>query len=133
MNRYKQTTSGLALAVGLTALAGCSGNTALVGRDSLPARASASQPVRNEIVGTVQRVDTGSSEIHLRASPGHPGMVTYSAETRVMHLGRAYPVSHLRSGDIVSMQMEKPDSRGNPHTHRISVQESSGDWTQRQN
>jgi len=130
MNLFKHATSGLALATALTALAGCSGNTALVGRDSLPARAS--QPVQNEIVGTVQRVDTGSSEIHLRASPGHPGMVTYSAETRVIYLGRVYPVSQLRFGDIVAMQMEQ-DSRGNPHTHVIRVQKSTGDWAQRQN
>ena len=131
MNLANRTALGVSVALALTAIAGCSANTALVGRDSLPARAS--HPIQNEIVATVQRVDTGSNEIHLRASPGHPGMVTYSAETRVTHLGRAYPVSQLRSGDIVSMQMEKPDSRGNPHTHRISVQESSGDWTQRQN
>lgn len=133
MNLFKHATSGLGLAVALTALAGCSGNTALVGRDSLPARSSASQPVQNEIVGTVQRVDMGANEIHLRSSPGHPGMVTYSAETRVMYLGRSYPVSQLRSGDIVSMRMEQQDSRGNPHTHRISVQESTGDWSQRRN
>jgi hypothetical protein len=130
MNLFNQAASGLALAVALTALAGCSGNTALIGRESLPGRAS--QPVRSEIVGTVERVDTGSNEIHLRPSPGHPGMVTYSAETRVMYLGRVYPVSQLRVGDIVAMQMEK-DSRGNPHTHMIRLQESTGDWTQRNN
>jgi hypothetical protein len=61
---------------------------------------------------------------------GHPGMVTYSAETRVMYLGRVYPVSQLRIGDIVAMQMGQ-DSRGNPHTHMISLQKSSGDWAQR--
>ena len=60
--------SGAAVGVALTALAGCSGNTALIGRDSLPARAS--QPVQNEISGTVERVDTGTNEIHLRPSPG---------------------------------------------------------------
>ncbi len=130
MNLFNQAASGLALAVALTALAGCSGNTALVGRESLPGRAS--QPVRSEIVRTVERVDTGSNEIHLRPSPGHPGMVTYSAETRVMYLGRVYPVSQLRVGDIVAMQMEK-DSRGNPHTHMIRLQESTGDWAQRNN
>ena len=130
MNLFNHAASGLALAVALTALAGCSGNTALVGRENLPGRAS--QPVRSEIVRTVERVDTGSNEIHLRPSPGHPGMVTYSAETRVMYLGRAYPVSQLRFGDIVAMQMEK-DSRGNPHTHMIRLQESSGDWAQRHN
>ena len=128
MNLINRGASGLALAVALTALAGCTGNTALVGRESLPGRAS--QPVRSEIVGTVERVDTGSNEIHLRPSPGHPGMVTYSAETRVMYLGRVYPVSQLRFGDIVAMQMDK-DSRGHPHTHMIRLQESTGDWAQR--
>ena len=129
MPLFIHTASGLALAVALTVLAGCAGNTALVGRESLPVRAS--QP-HNEIVGTVQRVDTGANEIHLRPSPGHPGMVTYSAETRVMYLGRIYPVSQLRFGDIVSMQMER-DSRGNPHTHMIRLQKSTGDWAQRHN
>jgi hypothetical protein len=59
-------------------------------------------------------------------------MVTYSAETRVMHLGRVYPVSQLRVGDIVAMQMEK-DPRGNPHTHVIRLEKSTGDWAQRSN
>ena len=128
MNVINRGASGLALAVALTALAGCTGNTALVGRESLPGRAS--QPAQREIVRTVERVDTGSNEIHLQPSPGHPGMITYSAETRVMYLGRAYPVSQLRFGDIVAMQMDK-DSRGNPHTHMIRLQESTGDWAQR--
>jgi hypothetical protein len=128
MNLINYAASGLALVVALTALAGCSGNTALVGRESLPGRAN--QGVQRETVRTVERVDTGSNQIHLRPSAGHPGMVTYSAETRVMYLGRVYPVSQLRIGDIVAMQMEK-DSRGNPHTHMIRLQKSSGDWAQR--
>lgn len=130
MNLFNHAASGLSLTVALTALAGCSGNTALVGRETLPGRAS--QPAQSEIVGTVERVDTGSNEIHLRPSPGHPGMVTYSAETRVMYLGRVYPVSQLRVGDIVALQMEK-DPRGNPHTHMIRLEKSTGDWAQRQN
>jgi hypothetical protein len=130
MNLFNKSASGLFLAVGLVALAGCSGNTALVGRNNLPARAA--QPARSEIVGTVERVDTGSNEIYLRPSQGHPGMVTYSAETRVAYLGGQYPVSQLRFGDVVAIQMEK-DSHGNPHTHMIRLQESSGEWAQRQN
>ena len=130
MNLFNHAASGLGLAVALTALAGCSGNVALVGRENLPARAS--QPVRSEIVRTVERVDTGANEIHLRPSSGHPGMVTYSAETRVMYLGRDYPVSQLRSGDIVAMQMEK-DSHGNAHTHMIRLQESTRVWAQGRN
>ena len=129
MNLFNHVASGLALAGALT-LAGCSGNTALVGRESLPGRAS--QPVQSEIVRTVERVDTRSNEIHLRPSAGQPGMVSYSAETRVMYLGRVYPVSQLGFGDIVAMQMEK-DSRGNSHTHMIRLQESTRDWAQRRN
>jgi len=122
---------GLTLAVALTALPACGTNTALVGRDTLPAH-SASQPARSEVVGTVERVDTRSSEIYLRPSPGHPGMVSYSAETRVMYLGRVYPVSQLRLGDVVAMQMDK-DASGNPHTHVIRLEKSTGDWAQRNN
>jgi len=123
----------LAFAVGLALVTsvGCSDhNVSLVGRDTLPARAS--KTVRNEIVGTVARLDPASNEIHLRASPGHPGMVTYSAETRVMYLGRVFPVSQLRLGDVVAMQLEQ-DARGNPHTHTIRVEKSSGDWALRNN
>jgi hypothetical protein len=130
MNLLNHAASGLAQAAALTTVAGCSGNPELIGRETLPGRAS--QPAQSEIVGTVEWVDTGSNEAHLRPTPGHPGMVTYSAETGVTYLGRAYPVNQLRFGDIVAMQMEK-DSRGNPHTHMIRPQESSGDWAQRHN
>jgi len=132
MNYFNPAASGLVLAVALTALAGCGGtNTALVGRDALPARESR-QAVQNDIVRTVERVDSGFSEIYLRPSPGHPGMVTYSAETRVMYLGRVYPVSQLQSGDVIAMRMEK-DARGHPHTHAIDLQTSSRDWVQSRN
>jgi hypothetical protein len=111
-------------------LAGCSGNTALVGRETLPGRAD--QPLQNETVRMVERVDMGSNEIHPRPSQGHPEMVTYSAETRVMYLGRVYPVTQLRFGDIVAIQTEK-DSLGNPYTHMIRLPKSAGDWAQRHN
>jgi len=120
-----------ALGLAMVASVGCSDhNVSLVGRDTLAPRAS--KTVRNEMVGTVARVDAGSNEIHLRASPGHPGMVTYSTETRVTYLGRAYPVSQLRLGDVVAMQMDQ-DARGNPHTHAIRLEKSTGDWALRNN
>jgi len=105
-------------------------NFALVGRDTLPARAT--QPVPDELVATVERVTTASSEIFLRPISGRSRVVTYSAETRVIFRGREYPVSRLESGDVVAMQLGK-DPRGNPHTHLIRVQESAGDWAQRHN
>ena len=120
-----------ALGLAMVANVGCSDhNVSLVGRDTLPAMAS--KTVRNEMVGTVARVDAGSNEIHLRASPGHPGMVTYSTETRVTYLGRAHPVSQLRLGDVVAMQLDL-DARGNPHTHVIRLEKSTGDWALRNN
>lgn len=128
MNLINRAASGLTIVFALSLGAGCSGNTALIGRDALPARPS--QPVQNELVATVDRLDTGSGEIHLRPNNGRREMVTYSAETRVMFRGREYPVSQLQSGDIVAMQLVK-DSRGNPHTHLIRVQQSSRDWAQR--
>jgi hypothetical protein len=116
---------GLAL---LTIIAGCGGNTALVGRDTLPARAT--QPVPDEIVATVERVDTWSREIHLRLKRGGSAVVAYGDETHVMYRGREYPVSRFEIGDIVAMQLEK-DSRGKFHTDLIRVQERSNDRPQR--
>ena len=131
MNQSNRAVMVFALGLALVASVGCSDhNVSLVGRDTLPARAS--KTVRNEMVGTVARVDGASNEIHLRATPGHPGMVTYSAETRVTYLGRLYPVSQLRLGDVVAMQLVQ-DARGNPHTHAIRLEKSSGDWALRNN
>jgi len=52
---------------------------------------------------------------------------------------KAQGVSFLRlleipskPGDVVAMQTEK-DSRGNPHTHTIRLQQSTGDWAERRN
>jgi hypothetical protein len=131
MNQSNRAVMVFALGLAIVASVGCSDhNVSLVGRDTLPARAS--KTVRNEMVGTVARVDAASNEIHLRASPGHPGMVTYSTETRVMYLGRVYPVSQLRLGDVVAMQLDQ-DARGNPHTHAIRLEKSTEDWALRNN
>ena len=122
----------LILAGALTTVAGCGGtNTALVGRETLPGRATR-QAVQSDTLRTVERVDSTTKEIHLRASPGHPGIVTFSAETRVMYLGRVYPVNQLQSGDVIAMQVEK-DARGDAHTHVINLQKSSRDWAQSRN
>jgi len=131
MHSFNHAASGFVLASAIAALAGCGGNNiALVGRE--PLTAWASQPVLSEIVGTVERLDTRFNEIYLRPNPAHPGMVTYSAETRVIYLGRVYPVSQLQSGDIIAMRMAM-DARGNPHTHAIELQASSRDWAQSRN
>jgi hypothetical protein len=104
MNLIKRAVPGLTLALALTVSASCSDhNIALVGRDTLPSRAG--QPIPDEFVATVERVNTSSSEIHFRPSSGGPRIVTYSAETRVMFRGREYPVTQLETGDVVAVQL----------------------------
>jgi hypothetical protein len=109
----------------LTVIAGCSDNNiALVGRETLTGR-----EVPDEIVATVERLDASSSEIHLRGMDRRSRVVGYSADTQVVYRGREYPVTQLAVGDIVAMQL-KQDSRGNPYTDLIRVQESVRDRNQ---
>src|SRR5919197_6298039 len=102
MNRSNRAASCFGLGLALTIIAGCGGNTALVGRDTLPARST--QPLPDEIVATVERVDTWSREIHLRPKGGGSVVVAYGDKTRVIYGGREYPVTQLAIGDIVAMQ-----------------------------
>ena len=130
MNLINRGAFSLVLLVALT-VAGCSDNNfALIGRDTLPDRAS--QSVQDEIVATVERVDTGFREINLRPNDGRTRVVGYSTDARVMYRGREYPVSQLQSGDVVVMQLRQ-DSRGNSYTDLIRVQESNRDWAQGRN
>jgi hypothetical protein len=77
----KRAVSGLTLALALTVSASCSDhNSALVGRDALPARAG--QPIPDEFVATVEPVNISSNEIHFRPSSGGPRVVTYSTENK---------------------------------------------------
>jgi hypothetical protein len=128
MTRINGAAWGLTLALALTAIAGCSDNNfALVGRGALPDRAS--QPVPDEIVAELERLDTSSREIHLRPNNSRTRVVGYTADARVFFRGREYPVAQLEAGDIVAMQL-KQDSRGNSYTDLIRVQESIRDRDQ---
>jgi hypothetical protein len=122
MNPINRAASGFALVFALTVFAGCSDNNiALVGRDTLPGRET--QPVPDEIVATVERLDTSSREIHLRATDSRTRVVGYTADAQVVYRGREYPVTQLEAGDVVAMQL-KQDSRGNSYTDLIRVQEN---------
>jgi hypothetical protein len=125
MNPITRAASGFALIFALTVIAGCGDNNfALVGRDTLPDRTS--QPLDDEIVATVERLDTGSREMTLRPNDGRTRVVGYSTDARVMYRGREYPVSQLQVGDVVVMQL-KQDSLGNSYTDLIRVQENIRD------
>jgi hypothetical protein len=121
MNVINRAASCLALALALTASAGCEG-IALVGRPTL-------ELGQDEFVAEVERLDTSSREIHLRPNNSRTRVVGYSADARVAYRGREYPVTQLEAGDIVAMQL-KQDSRGNSYTDLIRVQESIRDRDQ---
>ena len=128
MTRINRAASGFALIFALTAIAGCSDNNfALVGRETLADRTS--QAVPDEIVATVEQVNTASREIHVRPNDGRTRVVGYTADARAVFRGREYPVSHLEAGDIVAMQL-KQDFRGGSYTDLILVQESIRDRDQ---
>jgi hypothetical protein len=125
MTCITRASAGFALVFALTVSAGCSDNNiALVGRDTLPGRETL--PVPDEIVATVERLDTSSSEIHLRGTDSRSRVVGYTADARVVFRGREYPVTQLEAGDVVAMQL-KQDSRGNSYTDLIRIQENIRD------
>lgn len=128
MNPFNRAVFCAGLGLALTISAGCSeSNFALVGRETLPV--SATQAVPDEFVATVERVNTGSREISLRANDGRTRTVGYSTDARVLYRGREYPVTQLEAGDIVAMQLRQ-DSRGTPYADLIRVQESIQDRNQ---
>jgi hypothetical protein len=109
----------------LTIIAACGDNNiALIGRETLTGR-----EVPDEIVGTVERLDTSSRELHLRGMDRRSRVVSYSEDTPVMYRGREYPVTQLAAGDIVALQL-KQDARGNSYTDLIRVQETNRRWSQ---
>lgn len=122
MNPINRAAAGFTLGLVLTVGVGCSDNIALVGRPTL-------QLDQEEIFAEIDRVDTGSRQLHLRPDNSRDRVVGYSADARVLYRGREYSISQLESGDMVSMQL-KQDSRGNFSTDLIRVQESIQDRNQ---
>jgi len=128
MNLINRGAAPLVFFAALTISAGCSdSNFALIGRETLPNTSSLA--VENEIVATVERLDTGSREIIVRPKDGRTTVVGYSPDARAMYRGREYPVNRLEVGDIVAMQLRQ-DSRGNSYADLIRVQESIRDRNQ---
>jgi hypothetical protein len=119
MNRLTRTAFGFALALSLTAAAGCADNIALIGRPTL-------QLDQEEIFAEIERVDTSSRLLHLRTEDNRDRVISYSSNARVLYHGRDYSIAQLERGDQVSMQLQQ-DGRGSSYTNLIRVQESSQD------
>jgi len=105
-----------ALALALLVSAGCE-SVALVGRDALPREPA-------EVVAEVERLDTRLSEVHLRPNSGPTRVVGYNSGTRVLHAGRDYPVTYLRSGDIVAMHLQQ-DPRGRFYVDLLNIRQGN--------
>ncbi|HWO40997.1 MAG TPA: hypothetical protein VNO43_04260 [Candidatus Eisenbacteria bacterium] len=60
---------------------------------------------RDEVVGTVQRIDERRREIELRTPEGRTVAVKYDANTRVVDRGRETGVEQLAYGDLVAIRL----------------------------
>lgn len=84
---------------------------------------------RQQIYGTVQDVDERRREIRVRENDGRTTVVRYDSGTRITDGSRDMRPESLRSGDQVSIRLDR-DSRGEQYAESIRVEErrSSGWW-----
>jgi hypothetical protein len=84
---------------------GCE-SVALIGRRDIGAVERA--VARDEIVGTVERVDGWDNELHVRSADGLMNIIKYDEHTRVLGRGdRELRPEILRPGDHVRVQMDE--------------------------
>lgn len=107
-----------ALVLPLTIAAlGCE-SVALVGREDIDRRDVSRRDrvfrdrdlARDEIIGTVERVDRRDREIHLRTTEARSATVRYDSRTVVISRDRELAVEELRSGDLVLVQVRRDRS-----------------------
>jgi hypothetical protein len=75
---------------------------------------------RDEIVGTVQRVDRDRREIQLRTTDGQLTWIKYEPSTRVYHRDGDLRVDELRYGDLVRVEVSR-DNRGERYAELIRM------------
>ena len=75
---------------------------------------------RDELVGTVQRVDENRREIQLRTTEGRMTVIKYEPATLVYSRDREVPVNSLRPGDLVLVQFNR-NARGEQYADVIRV------------
>ena len=96
---------------------GCMENIALIGRPTI-------EEGQDDVVGEVERVDLSGRRIYLRSDKSDRRSVALSADAQVLQRGRDYPITRLKPGDVVAMQIKR-DSRGEPYADLLRIQESS--------
>jgi hypothetical protein len=78
---------------------------------------------RDEVVGTVQRVDTDRQELQLRTADGDTMRIRYDISTRVAYRDREMRINDLRTGDLV--RVELTSDRGERYAQFIRMGDRS--------
>lgn len=85
---------------------------------------------RDEVVGTIQRVDERNRIIQLRTTEGRVTDIKYDSSTRVYSRDQEMQVESLRRGDLILVQVEK-DSRGEQYAGLIRMNDRQDFGTRR--
>jgi hypothetical protein len=75
---------------------------------------------RDEVVGTVERIDTARREIHLRTTEARMVTIKYDADLPVRSRERDFRVDSLRRGDLILVQVSR-NSRGERYADLIRL------------
>lgn len=106
----------LTLGTLVVGVSGCMENIALIGRPTI-------EEGQSDVVGEVERVDLSERRIYLRPNESDRRVVALSTDAQVLYRGREYPVTRLKPGDVVAMQVKR-DPRGESYADLIRIQEN---------
>ncbi|MGH7824237.1 MAG: hypothetical protein ACREQ7_03550 [Candidatus Binatia bacterium] len=81
---------------------------------------------RDEVVGTVERIDDRRNEIHLRTTGGRTMVIQYDPDTNVSNRGRELRVRDLRRGDQILVRLDR-NSRGEQYAELIRMNDRNSD------
>jgi hypothetical protein len=106
----------LTLGTLVVGVSGCMENIALIGRPTI-------EEGQSDVVGEVERVDLSERRIYLRPNESDRRVVALSTDAQALYRGREYPVTRLKPGDVVAMQVKR-DPYGESYADLIRIQEN---------
>ena len=80
----------------------------------------------DQVYGTVQDVDERRRQIRVRTDDGRTTVVRYDDNTRISDRDRAMRIDSLRSGDWVSIRLERSSGGGEQYADAIRVEDRRG-------
>ncbi|MDX1488605.1 MAG: hypothetical protein R3268_10425 [Acidiferrobacterales bacterium] len=116
---------------------GCE-SVALIGREDIDRRDVGRRDrdlrdrdlARDEIIGTIERVDRRDRELHLRTTDARTMTIQYSPRTVVISRDRELAVDELRRGDLVLVEVRR-DRDGDRYADIIRLndrRQEFGSW-----